>query len=143
MPDRTSQTLHASAVAVAGRGLIILGASGSGKSSLALDLISRGACLIADDGVEVVRESDGALCLSSPAAIAGQIEARGVGLLTLPFTTARAYAAVTLDVAETARLPEAHETVIAGVTLPLLHKVEGPTFPAMLHAYLTGQRTDP
>ena len=143
MPADPPETLHASAVAVAGRGLLILGASGTGKSSLALELIARGATLVSDDGVQVQQTDQGGLLLSPPAAIAGQIEARGVGLITLPYAPAQAFAAVTLDVVETARLPDRHETVIAGVALPLLHKVESPIFPAMLHAYLSGERTHP
>ena len=144
MPPDTSETLHATAVAIAGRGLIVLGASGSGKSSLALELISRGAELIADDGVIATPTADKSLCmLTSPAAIAGQIEARGLGLLKLPHVIAPAHAVVTLDIVEAERLPNFHETVIAGVALPLLYKVESPAFPAMLFTYLSGERTDP
>ena len=143
MPSETSEILHASAVALKGRGLLILGRTGSGKSSLALELISRGASLVADDAVEVRAGEDGMLYLSSPSSIAGKIEARGLGLLSLPYVEAPAVAALTLDEIETERLPGLHETVIAGVALPLLRKVESPTFPSMLHAYLNGQRTDP
>ena len=123
MSSDVPDTLHASAVALDGRGLLILGASGSGKSALALEMISRGATLIADDGVEVRLSADGHPLLSAPDAIAGRIEARGVGLLRLLDVSAPATAVVTLDEVETARLPALHETVIAGVTLPLLRKV--------------------
>ncbi|MDX5349528.1 MAG: serine kinase, partial [Paracoccaceae bacterium] len=43
------QIVHATSVAVDGRGLLILGPSGAGKSSLALRLIALGARLVADD----------------------------------------------------------------------------------------------
>lgn len=144
MSGAAPETLHASAVAVGGRGVLITGASGSGKSALALDLISRGAVLVADDGVSVrALPEGGGLWMSAPAAIAGQIEARGIGILRLPATEARAAAVVTLDDTETARLPEARDIVIAGVTLPLFAKVESPAFPAMLLAYLSGERIAP
>lgn len=137
------ETLHASAIAFQTKGLLILGESGAGKSSLALELIARGATLIADDAVLVQSAGQDRLILSAPKTIAGRIEARGIGLIALPHARAPAKAVVTLDQTETARLPEAHETVIAGVTLPLLHKVESPAFPAMLLAYLSGERTQP
>lgn len=49
--DRT--ILHASCVALDGRGLLILGPSGSGKSALALELMALGADLVADDRTEI------------------------------------------------------------------------------------------
>lgn len=137
------EILHATAVAVGERGLVILGASGSGKSSLALALIALGARLVSDDRLVATALADGRCQLSAPAQIAGQIEARGLGILSLPHGPAIAHAAVTLDRVETARLPEAHETVIAGLPLPLLHKLESPAFPAILHAYLSGDRIQP
>ena len=65
--------LHGSAVAFAGRGVLILGGAGTGKSALALALIGRGAALVADDRVEIERRG-GALIASAPAALAGLIE---------------------------------------------------------------------
>ena len=49
--------LHATCVAIGGRGLLLLGPSGSGKSDLALRLIDRGAMLVSDDGVAIRRGS--------------------------------------------------------------------------------------
>lgn len=138
MPDpATSQTIHATAVAFDQAGLIITGRSGAGKSSLALQLIALGAALISDDRViATVREGD--LWLEAPDTIRNRIEARGLGILNCSSVSARACAVVTLDQTEEERLPEQRETVIAGVQLPLLHKVESPAFPAMLKLYLTG-----
>jgi HPr kinase/phosphorylase len=48
-PEAGAQLVHGSVVSLAGRGMLILGASGSGKSALALRLIGRGAALVADD----------------------------------------------------------------------------------------------
>ena len=47
------ELLHATAIAINGAGVLLLGPSGSGKSDLALRLIDRGAVLISDDGVLV------------------------------------------------------------------------------------------
>ena len=49
MAELSSETIHASCVAIDGRALLIEGASGDGKSDLALRLIDRGATLVSDD----------------------------------------------------------------------------------------------
>jgi len=77
-----------SAVDVGGAALLIEGPPGSGKSSLALGLIDRGAKLIGDDGVTLERHSDGPLMASPPPNIAGKLEIRGVGLVDLPTCSA-------------------------------------------------------
>lgn len=75
--------IHATCVAVGERGILILGGSGAGKSDLAIRLIDRGARLVADDSVRL-QARDGGLFASPPPTIAGRIELRGVGILTLP-----------------------------------------------------------
>ena len=79
-----SGVLHqASCVAIDGRALLIEGPPGSGKSSLVLALIDRGATLVGDDGV--LLEADGGRLFASPApAIAGTLEVRNVGLVSMP-----------------------------------------------------------
>jgi HPr kinase/phosphorylase len=77
-----STTLHASCVAIGGRGVLLTGASGAGKSDLALRLIDRGAVLIGDDGV-VVAARDGRLMAHPGPNIEGQIEVRGLGILAV------------------------------------------------------------
>ena len=76
-----SGILHqATCVAIGGRGLMIEGPAGSGKSSLALALIDRGAVLVGDDGVTVTR--DGHAVRASPAPeTSGLLEIRNVGLI--------------------------------------------------------------
>jgi serine kinase of HPr protein (carbohydrate metabolism regulator) len=78
------QPIHASCVAIDGRGVLIRGASGAGKSDLALRLIDRGAVLVADDYVHLNR-SDGALIATPAETIKGRIEVRGLGIITLPY----------------------------------------------------------
>lgn len=75
--------VHGTAVAVGGRGFLILGPSGAGKSGLALQMIALGADLVADDQV-LLTARDGPVFLTAPPALHGLIEARGVGLLSVP-----------------------------------------------------------
>ena len=100
------------------RGLLILGASGRGKSTLALQLVSLGATLVADDRVCLTLSDTGALHMSAPETIAGQIEARHFGILTLPHQPAIATAIADLDTTETDRLPKVHTRSYLRVTLP-------------------------
>jgi len=113
--------LHAaSCVAIAGRAVLIEGPSGSGKSSLALALIDRGAELIGDDGVRL-ESRDGRLLASPPPGIEGLLEVRNLGLLRFPVANGVPVAlALRLDpTAE--RFIEAAETLeLGGVSLPLI-----------------------
>lgn len=77
-----SQMIHASCVSVAGRGLLLLGPSGSGKSDLALRLIDRGAILVSDDQT-LVKLAEGQLLASPPETIQGKVEVRGLGILAM------------------------------------------------------------
>ncbi len=132
-------TLHASAVAFDGRAALITGASGSGKSSLALELIALGGVLVADDQVEINVREEG-VWLSAPQPLAGRIEARGIGILQVPSAPARAVVVIDMDTVEAERLPPERAVTVAGATFPLLRKVESPSFAAMLRAYLLGGR---
>lgn len=111
-------TIHATAVAFEGRAVLLLGASGAGKSDLALRLIDRGWRLVADDRV-VLAAADGALMASAPAPLAGLIEVRGVGIVAEP--TGAAPVALAIDLAAVPeRLPEAATREWLGVAIPLL-----------------------
>lgn len=124
--------VHASTVCHAGRGLLILGRSGAGKSGLALQLMALGAQLVADDQTEL-RAERGALLATCPPAIAGMIEARGMGLLRVPCAGEVPLAlAVSLDTPQEARLPQTQHIRFLGVALPLFCRVDAPYFPAAL-----------
>jgi serine kinase of HPr protein (carbohydrate metabolism regulator) len=77
-----SETLHATCVAIGGRGVLLRGRSGSGKSDLALRLIDRGARLVSDD-YTILFEANGRLRARAPERIAGKLEVRGVGIVTM------------------------------------------------------------
>jgi len=132
--------LHASAVALDGRGLLILGPSGSGKSSLALQLMALGCGLVADDRT-ILKVEGGQLIASCPATILGRIEARGVGILSVPsHGPVSLVAAVDLGIPEAKRLPPERHMTVMGLSLPVLHNVASPAFPAALLHYLRAGR---
>jgi HPr kinase/phosphorylase len=138
MDSRSETVLHATAVAFHGEGLLILGAAGSGKSGLALMLMAFGARLVSDDRT-VVKFENGGLWASAPPSIAGLIEARGIGILNAETEAqARLTLAVDMDKTQVARLPQTHSFGVLGQTLPCLHKVDSPYFPAAILQYLKG-----
>ncbi len=137
-------TLHASTVAIAGRGVLIRGASGSGKSALALALLARGAALVADDRTRLARRAGGVLAWA-PRGLLGLVEARGVGLLRAdPAAPAHLAVVVDLDQAEPHRLPPARHCDILGVALPLVPAASTPHIAdALLQWMKTGDRAEP
>jgi len=74
-------TRHGVLVEVYGQGVLILGASGAGKSETAVELIKRGHRLVADDAVEIRKVSDKTLVGSAPDNIRHFIELRGIGII--------------------------------------------------------------
>lgn len=134
--------VHASAVAFGSRGVLIRGASGSGKSSLALQLMHLGATLIADDQTDLYHDN-GALWGRAPDTIEGLIEARGVGLLRADTAPSPIILAVDLDQVETQRLPPRRSIKVLDTDLPCLHKVESPAWPAAIAQYLLSGRSEP
>ena len=106
--------VHATTVQIAGHGVLILGDSGSGKSDLALRLIGEGAFLVSDDQTRLtIRENR--LIANAPAAIAGRVEARGIGILCAPqVESAVLRLAVQLSPA-IERMPEAASWSLPGV----------------------------
>src|SRR5260221_4447713 len=74
--------IHASCIETAGIGVLLRGPSGSGKSDLALRLIDAGARLVADDRTDLTVDG-GRLVASAPATIAGKLEIRGIGIVTM------------------------------------------------------------
>jgi serine kinase of HPr protein (carbohydrate metabolism regulator) len=123
----TPPTIHASAVLAGARAVIIRGPAGSGKSRLALNLIQAAstngplifARLVADDRVHV-EAAHGRLIARPPAALAGLLEVRGLGIQRLPYEPMAVVSwVVDLDVAEPMRMPDdnAAHAVVAGVMI--------------------------
>ncbi|RJF75827.1 HPr kinase/phosphatase C-terminal domain-containing protein [Rhodopseudomonas palustris] len=122
-------SVHASAVRVGARAVLIRGPSGSGKSRLAFGLIVAGrsgqippAELIADDRV-FLEPRDGRLWVRPVPELAGLIEIRGLGIRRCDFATeATVGLVVDLAAADAARLPETEALMIelGGVLLPRL-----------------------
>lgn len=97
------------------RGVMLTGASGAGKSDLALRLIQSGFRLVADDYAHVWA-SGGKLYATAPEAIAGRIEARGLGILPAPsWIVSRICLIARLTDATPERLPEPRFETVDGV----------------------------
>ena len=112
--------MHGTVVAVDGKGVLLRGPSGGGKSDLALRLIDGGAVLVADDRTVLTREG-GRIVAAAPASILGRIEVRGIGIVTMAaLERVTICLCVELVSAETARLPPPETTDLLGVALPVI-----------------------
>ena len=132
--------VHARCVALGPSAVLIQGASGTGKSALALQLMAMGCVLVSDDQT-LLQVSDDQIFAQAPEAIRGLIEARGVGLLSAEATkTAHVALVVDLDSVETERLPPERTVELLGQNIATLHRVESSHFPAAILQYLKGGR---
>lgn len=116
----SSETMHASSVAVDGKGVLIVGPSGAGKSDLALRLIDRGFTLVSDDQT-LVRRSGERLLASAPATIAGKLEIRGIGIVEMQSASDVPICLVVELTSDIQRLPDdSRERLVLGVPVPLI-----------------------
>ena len=119
-------------MSIYGRGIMIIGNSGIGKSELALDLINRGHMLVADDRVDVARVHTSLIC-QAPKLLKRKLEIRGLGIVDVTrMFGANAYLnkcsmdfVIKLvkfsEIQETDRLNPVNETVnILGLEMPML-----------------------
>lgn len=127
------KSIHGTCVSIGGIGFLLLGPPGSGKSDLALrlidqqglglDSVAKPSQLVADDQVRLRRDGD-AIVASSPVALAGRLEVRGLGVMAVPHLPEVKLAAVVklLPAAEIDRLPDlgAARHELLGIALPLL-----------------------
>ena len=112
----SSERIHGTSVAVAGRAVVMEGVSGSGKADLALRLIDRGGVLISDDGTLLVRAGT-QLVARVPETIAGKLEVRGIGIVELPHVNDVPLGPVVRLSSEIARMPDRRQRRIAGVAV--------------------------
>jgi hypothetical protein len=138
-------TTHASAVLIGPKAVLIRGASGAGKSSVAWRLIEAGrkgqlpfARLVGDDRVEL-ETRHGRLLVRPAQSLAGLLEIRGFGIRRLDYEPVAAVGLV-LDLGPPApqRLPspEAMQTTIEGIVLPRLCVLSPETAVSVLDAFL-------
>lgn len=137
--------MHATAVVLGAAGVLIRGPSGAGKTTSALALIDdwsakdRFAALIADDRV-VLQACAGRLIAHAPAALAGLVEARGIGILAVDHAPATVLRLV-IDLVpgpDVPRLPDAAERVaeLLGVIVPRLAASPGPSLATLVRLAL-------
>jgi serine kinase of HPr protein (carbohydrate metabolism regulator) len=134
-------TIHASAVLVGPHAILIRGAAGSGKSSLAFALIQAGTLpfvrLVGDDRVHV-EAAHGRVLVRPAETLQGLIEIRGLGIRCLPFEPVAAVGLVVdLGAADAERLPPPGTvTEVAGIALPRLAVAPGVDPIRLIHAAL-------
>lgn len=120
-------TVHATAVVIGETGVLIRGGSGSGKSTLARQLLERAARagrfarLVGDDRVTLA-SAHGRVVAHAVPAIAGLLEVRGVGIVTVPFLPSAVIGLVVDSDVTPDRLPEPCDKVtdILDTRLPRL-----------------------
>lgn len=113
--------VHATAVAIEGDAILLRGPPGAGKSDLALRLIESGARLLADDQALLCRAEDRVL-VRAPAAIAGLIEVRGVGILPVDALD-QAPLTLVVDLVppdQVERIPDNRFETVLGLAVPLI-----------------------
>jgi serine kinase of HPr protein (carbohydrate metabolism regulator) len=108
-----------SCVAIDGRGVLIEGPPGCGKSSLVLALVDRGAQLVGDDGV-TLESRDGRLWALPPPNISGKLEIRNVGIAGLPAVEAPLALAVQLSEQAPRYIEQAEASDIEGFEIPVI-----------------------
>jgi serine kinase of HPr protein (carbohydrate metabolism regulator) len=119
-PRLSSDTIHASTVALDGRAVLIVGPSGSGKSDLSLRLLDRGFVLVSDDQT-IVRRQGERLIASPPDTLAGKLEIRGIGIVEMEHVRDVPVALMVELTSEIQRLPDdSRERPVLGLGLPLV-----------------------
>jgi len=128
MTDQTTphnENVHGTCITIKGHGVLLMGASGSGKSDCALRLLDAGAMLISDDRTILTADAaTGQLVASSPAPIKGLMEIRGIGVVrweSVDEAPLRLVISAT-DSAAVPRMPDLQandsSATFAGITVP-------------------------
>ena len=114
------------------KGVLILGKSGSGKSSLALSLVANGAQLVCDDRAQL-QVKNKILMMTKPPSLPSALEVRGLGLIKVPLTTeARVDLLIDMELTSDSRLG-GHKMELFGVEIPC---VKGQNFYGLCDAII-------
>ena len=117
----TVVSVHGTCVEIKGKAVLISGKPGVGKSSLALQLIDRGAILVADDQTLLSLEG-GCLIARPPLSLKGLMEVRGVGICPFPYQEQSPFA-LSIEISEgkkLERLPKPTFVEYYGIKIPHL-----------------------
>jgi HPr kinase/phosphorylase len=130
MPD---VTVHATAVSISGEAVLIRGEPGTGKSTLALELIEMPGSGLADgmlraslitDDQTLLTADGGRIWCSAPSRLAGLLEVRGLGIVKAPAAGPAALKLIVdlVPAHEAPRLPEPNDqmAVLLGIPIPLI-----------------------
>ena len=115
------EQIHATSIDIDGDGVLLRGPPASGKSDLALRWSDAGARLVADDRTDLAVKG-GRVFASAPEALAGRMEVRGIGILSVG-TVPKSPLALVVDLVgpgDIERLPKPLRTDILGLVLPLV-----------------------
>lgn len=118
---KSELAVHGTCVDIKGAGILICGKSGAGKSSLGLQLIDRGAILVADDQTLLSLERE-ALVAQCPVSLRGIMEVRGIGLCAFPFQE-KSYLRLCIEICEEEdleRFPDSLFVEYYEIKVPLL-----------------------
>jgi HPr kinase/phosphorylase len=113
--------IHGTCVEIKQKAVLICGKPGAGKSSLALQLIDRGAILVADDQTMLTLEN-GHIIAQPPSSLKGLMEVRGIGICTFPYQE-KSILGLCVEVSEgeiLERLPDPAFQEYLGLQIPLL-----------------------
>ena len=131
--DRVS--VHGTAVALEGRGLLIVGPAGAGKSGTATEMLALGAKLVADDLVLVAQSRSGPL-LQAPLHGPSAIELRGLGVVPVDRSDDVPLRGVLLIAPSPTRVPEPQTLRVLGADIPLLRHPYGYSIAAKVVVWL-------
>jgi HPr kinase/phosphorylase len=112
---------HASCADYHGYSLLILGASGSGKSTVLVELMALGATLVSDDQTDLFIDGD-RLCARAPDRLSGLVEIRGVGIVPIQSvqSVGDIQLVVDLDRPEPKRMPHKRTITIGSKEIALI-----------------------
>ena len=117
-----SQNIHATCIKAKSKGILLLGDSGTGKSDLALRMITMfSAKLVSDDRTDI-RNDSGFIKASSPNILKGMLEVRGVGIVKFEhLKEVKVDLVVCLTNEKTERMPEKMVYELEGVKIPMFY----------------------